>query len=95
MEKQEQVHNNVRCSKDNQRVWLLQFCPKDAKLIHRTFGARTDVFLSKDDILKFITEAGVYENVNFRQLEMSDTSDAEYTGVCKEGKLYIFHTTIK
>jgi len=78
---------------DKKRVWLLQFCPLNANDIHKTFGARTDVFLSKGEIIRFVTESSVYQNVNLMQLDMSDTSDAEY--VNNKGKLYIFHTTIR
>lgn len=78
-----------------QRVWLLQFCPLDAKQIHKTFGARTNVFLSKSDLLKFVTDCDVYRNVDIEKLDKSDTADAEYTGVCKVGKLYVFHTIIR
>jgi hypothetical protein len=78
---------------DKQRVWLLQFCPLKANEIHKTFGARTDVFFSKGEVLRFVTGSSVYQNVNLKQLDMSDTSDAEYTN--NKGKLYIFHTTIR
>ena len=78
---------------NKQRIWLLQFCPLKASQIHKTFGARTDAFLSKGEIMRFVTESNVYQNVNTKQLDLSDTSSAEYLN--DKGKLYIFHTTIR
>ena len=75
-------------------VWLLQFSQSYFNLIPSTFEARTDIFLSKEDLMTFVSESGIYQNVDVQQLMENETASANYKGVCNDGKLYIFHATV-